>query len=381
MNLYKLVRPAIFKVDPEVDHHLVATGLKMFNDTPQVLKTMFQTKKYNNISVTVKGVTFDSPIGIAAGFDKKAEFYNSLGALGAGFVEIGSITKHNQPGNKKKRIFRLPADQAIINRMGLNNLGVEETRKHLANNPKHVKIGISVAPGHGLTSEQMIDEMVDDIKEIHSFGDYVTLNQSCPNQKGVTTLQETPVAKRLLQKIHNLHIKEPVFCKFGNDITAEQLIELIKETAGLMDGIILTNTASNPSPIHANLQSEHKNEGGGLSGKPIFKKSLSLTRAIHAAYPELPIMFSGGVFTPEDAKAALEAGASLVQVYTGFIYNGPTLMNQINRFLSVEDVITKKDYQIVADPPIRDDKDIEVSSINTDKKIAIDANSGASFHS
>ncbi|MBL3530246.1 quinone-dependent dihydroorotate dehydrogenase [Companilactobacillus zhachilii] len=381
MDLYKLVRPAIFKVDPEVDHHLVATGLKMFNQTPQVLRTMFRTKNYANLSVTVKGVTFDSPIGIAAGFDKKAEFYNSLGALGAGFVEIGSITKNEQPGNKKKRIFRLPQDQAIINRMGLNNVGVEETRKHLANTPKHVKIGISVAPGHGLDSDSMIDEMVDNIAQIHSFGDYIALNQSCPNQKGVTTLQEIPVAKKLLQKIHNLHIKEPIFCKFGNDITSEKLIELLTEVGHLMDGVILTNTAANPSSVHDNLKSEHKNEGGGLSGKPIFKKSLSLTKAIHQAFPDLPIMFSGGVFTPEDAQAALMAGASLVQVYTGFIYNGPTMINQINQYLSKNDVLQKVTYSPkIAEVPVRDSEDVVVTDIDDKQKIELDANSGASFH-
>jgi len=381
MDLYKLVRPAIFKVDPEIDHHIVATGLKMFNQTPQVLRTMFQTKQYPNLKVTVKGVTFDSPIGIAAGFDKKAEFYNSLGALGAGFVEIGSITKNEQPGNKKKRIFRLPEDQAIINRMGLNNVGVEETRKHLANTPKHVNIGISVAPGHGLDSDSMIDEMVDNIAQIHSFGDYIALNQSCPNQKGVTTLQEIPVARKLLQKIHNLHIKEPIFCKFGNDITPEKLIELLTEVGSLMDGIILTNTAANPSSIHDNLKSEHKNEGGGLSGKPIFKKSLSLTKAIHQAFPDLPIMFSGGVFTPEDSQAALMAGASLVQVYTGFIYNGPTMINQINQYLSKNNVLQQVTYSPkIAETPVRDNENIIVTDINDDKKIELDANSGASFH-
>lgn len=380
MDLYKTVRPLIFKVDPEVDHHLVANGLKMFNRYPKALQTMFQAKKRADLKVTVKGVNFDSPIGIAAGFDKKAEFYNSLGALGAGFVEIGSVTRENQPGNPKKRIFRLTEDQAIINRMGLNNLGIEETRKHLANTPKHVTIGISVAPGHGLSSEEMVDEMVDDIKEIHSFADYIALNQSCPNQKGVTTLQEIPVAKRLLQKIHNLHIKEPVFCKFGNDITAEQLIELINETKGLMDGIILTNTASNPSKVYNNLKSTNRNEGGGLSGKPIFLKSLSLTKAIHQAFPELPIMFSGGVFTPEDAQTALEAGASLVQVYTGFIYNGPTLLEKINRHLSINDVVRNLDYTPVAKVPSHSSQDVEVTDINEDKKVELDANSGASFH-
>ncbi|MFH5810909.1 quinone-dependent dihydroorotate dehydrogenase [Companilactobacillus sp. FL22-1] len=381
MSPYKLIRPAIFKLDPEVDHHLVANGLKMFNRTPEVLKTIFRTKQYPNLKVTVKGVTFDSPIGIAAGFDKKAEFYNSLGALGASFVEIGSITKNDQPGNPKKRIFRLPADKAIINRMGLNNLGVEKTRQHLANTPKHVKVGISVAPGHGLDTDSMVNEMVEDIEQIHSFGDYIALNQSCPNQKGVTTLQETAVAKNLLQKIHNLHIKEPIFCKFGNDITEEHLLELLEQTKGLMDGIILTNTASNPRSIYTNLKSADKNQGGGLSGKPIFKKSLSLTRAIHQQFPDLPIMFSGGVFTPEDAQAALMAGASLVQVYTGIIYNGPTLLNEINQYLSVNDVLANLERsESLAQAPIQDNTDIVVSDISAAKKVELDANSGASFH-
>jgi len=381
MDWYQAIRPVIFKADPEVDHHLVATGLKLFNDTPKILQTIFQTKKRTDLQVTIKGVTFDSPIGIAAGFDKKAEFYNSLGALGAGFVEIGSITKYSQPGNKKKRIFRLPEDEAIINRMGLNNLGVDETRKHLANNPKHVKLGISVAPGHGLNSDQMIDEMVEDIKQIHSFADYIALNQSCPNQKGVTTLQEVPVAKRLLQKIHNLHIKEPIFCKFGNDISSEKVIEIIRETDGLMDGIILTNTASNPSTTYVNLKSAHRNEGGGLSGKPIFKKSLSLTKMVHDEFPDLPIMFSGGIFTPQDAQSALEAGASLVQVYTGFIYNGPTMLEKINKHLSDKKILSKLNISSeISQAPIHDDQDILVTDIIDKENREIDATSGASFH-
>jgi len=381
MDWYQAIRPIIFKADPEVDHHLVATGLKLFNDTPKILQTIFQTKKRTDLQVTIKGVTFDSPIGIAAGFDKKAEFYNSLGALGAGFVEIGSITKYSQPGNKKKRIFRLPEDEAIINRMGLNNLGVDETRKHLANNPKHVKLGISVAPGHGLNSDQMIDEMVEDIKQIHSFADYIALNQSCPNQKGVTTLQEVPVAKRLLQKIHNLHIKEPIFCKFGNDISSEKVIEIIRETDGLMDGIILTNTASNPSTTYVNLKSAHRNEGGGLSGKPIFKKSLSLTKMVHDEFPDLPIMFSGGIFTPQDAQSALEAGASLVQVYTGFIYNGPTMLEKINKHLSDKKILSKLNISSeISQAPIHDDQDILVTDIIDKENREIDATSGASFH-
>jgi len=381
MDWYQAIRPIIFKADPEVDHHLVATGLKLFNDTPKILQTIFQTKKRTDLQVTIKGVTFDSPIGIAAGFDKKAEFYNSLGALGAGFVEIGSITKYCQPGNKKKRIFRLPEDEAIINRMGLNNLGVDETRKHLANNPKHVKLGISVAPGHGLNSDQMIDEMVEDIKQIHSFADYIALNQSCPNQKGVTTLQEVPVAKRLLQKIHNLHIKEPIFCKFGNDISSEKVIEIIRETDGLMDGIILTNTASNPSTTYVNLKSAHRNEGGGLSGKPIFKKSLSLTKMVHDEFPDLPIMFSGGIFTPQDAQSALEAGASLVQVYTGIIYNGPTILEKINKHLSDKKILSKLNISSeISQAPIHDDQDILVTDIIDKENREIDATSGASFH-
>jgi len=241
MDLYKLVRPAIFKVDPEIDHHIVATGLKMFNQTPQVLRTMFQTKQYPNLKVTVKGVTFDSPIGIAAGFDKKAEFYNSLGGLGAGFVEIGSVTKHPQEGNPKKRVFRLTEDQGIINRMGLNNVGIEETKRRLKNHPAQIKLGISIAPGHDLESDQMIAEMIDDVKEIHEYADYIALNLSCPNQVGVTVLQQLDILKPLLEGIAALGIDEPIFGKFSNDIDTDELIYNLHELDGLLDGIILSN--------------------------------------------------------------------------------------------------------------------------------------------
>ncbi|APX73000.1 quinone-dependent dihydroorotate dehydrogenase [Companilactobacillus allii] len=337
MDLYKLARPLIFSIDPEKDHHLVANGLKIFNKNPKILRKMFYTKKRPNLSVTIKNLTFDSPIGIAAGFDKKAEFYNSLGALGAGFVEVGSVTKKAQAGNKKKRVFRLPEDKAIINRMGLNNDGIKITKDRLKNQPANdVKIGLSIAPSHGLNDTGKVLEMIESVKEIHDQADYIALNISCPNQKGVATLQHVELLTQILTGIKELNIDEPVFCKFGNDIDTNELIATLHSVENLLDGVILTNTSGMKRD---NLVSIDKKENGGLSGKPLFETSIAMTKLVHEQFPHMPIIYSGGVFTPEDAKTALKSGASLVEVYTGFIYNGPTMIERINRSLSEEQMI------------------------------------------
>ncbi|WP_125767795.1 quinone-dependent dihydroorotate dehydrogenase [Companilactobacillus furfuricola] len=336
MDWYHLARPAIFAIDPEVDHHIVANGLKLFNKTPQVLQKLFYAKKRQNLQTTIKGITFDSPIGIAAGFDKNAEFYNSLGGLGAGFVEVGSITKSPQAGNPKKRVFRLPEDQAIINRMGLNNIGLKKAISNLQGQ-HHTKVGLSLAPSHGLDTQQMIDELVEDVKLSHDSADYIALNLSCPNQAGVVSLQKTEVLLELLTKIKDLMIDEPVFCKFSSDLTVDQVLDILAETESLMDGVILSNT----SLRRKGLTSANKDEKGGLSGKPLFASSLKLTKAVFAKYgTDLPIIFSGGIFDYHDAEQALDAGASLVQVYTGFIYNGPSQIENINRHLSETRVIS-----------------------------------------
>lgn len=337
VDWYQLARPAIFAIDPEVDHHIVASGLKIFNKTPKMLQTLFYAKKRKNLQTTIKGITFDSPIGIAAGFDKNAEFYNSLGGLGAGFVEVGSITKEPQAGNPKKRIFRLPEDHAIINRMGLNNVGLKKAIANLKGK-HHTKIGLSLAPSHGLDTDQMIDELVEDVKKSHDSADYIALNLSCPNQEGVVSLQRTEVLLELLTKITDLMIDQPVFCKFSSDLTEDELLAILDETAELMDGVILANT----SLSRTGLKSDNKIEQGGLSGKPLFNKSLSLTKAVFDKYGNnLPIIFSGGVFDYRDAQKALDNGASLVQVYTGFIYNGPSQIENINRHLSENKIVSE----------------------------------------
>lgn len=337
MDWYKVARPMIFAIDPEVDHRLVGSGLKIFNDHPKFLKKLFYTRKREVLKVKIKNVTFDSPIGIAAGFDKKAEFYNSLGALGAGFVEIGSVTRHPQKGNPKKRVFRLTEDQGIINRMGLNNVGIEETKSRLRNHPAQTKLGISIAPGHGLESDEMIQEMIEDVRDIHEYADYIALNLSCPNQVGVTVLQQLEVLRPLLKGISQLEIDEPIFCKFGNDIDVEELKHNLHEVEGLFDGVILSNCSTKRD----NLISHNQVEKGGLSGKPIFARSMFLTKQIHAEFPDMPIIYSGGVFTPEDAQLALKTGASLVEVYSGFIYNGPEMIEKINRHLSEQILLEK----------------------------------------
>lgn len=331
MDWYHAVRPLIFAVDPEVDHHIVADGLKVFNHHTKPLQKMFWVKNRTTLKTTVKGVDFSSPVGIAAGFDKNGQFFNSLGALGAGFVEVGSVTKQAQNGNPKKRIFRLPEDSAIINRMGLNNDGIEEVVKRIKQVDHKTKIGLSIAPSHVLDTSQMVSELVDDVRFASDAADYLALNLSCPNQAGVLSLQEPQILTDLLQEIKALNLSTPIFCKFSSDLLKEELLDTLERTHSLMDGIILAYT----SRSRDQLVSKNKIEKGGLSGKPLFEKSLRLTKAVRTKFSDqLPIIFSGGVFTATDVQTAIDAGASLVQVYTGFIYNGPSQLETINRQLS-----------------------------------------------
>lgn len=325
MSLYKISRPLLFKIEPEKSHHLIGSLLSLphtsgfFNS---LIKPGFKVKSN---PVTIAGIHFDNPIGIAAGFDKNAHYYNGLASIGAGFVEIGSLTRHPQEGNPKPRVKRLIEDQAIINRMGLNNDGVDEIKKNLEKNPPKIPIGISIAPNHGLTTEQMIEDMSYCTNLIQSNADYISLNLSCPNQDGVTTLQEPDTVLRLLDKIE---IKKPVFCKFSVDISDEQLFSCLDALSGKVAGIILSNT----SIKREGLTSPNKDFKGGLSGKPLFERVLHQMNVSKEKYGnEFAFIFSGGVFAPEDAKKAIAAGADLIQVFTGMIYEGPGIFKRINK--------------------------------------------------
>lgn len=327
MSLYKLFRPLLFKSDPESAHLRVANVLKKLHKSSVLrlgARLLYQAPE---ILMHKAQLNFRNPLGIAAGFDKNAEFYNGLSALGVGFVELGSVTRYPQEGNPRPRIARLVEDQAIINHMGLNNVGVEKFVANLESHPLEMKIGVSIAPNHDLTTAQMITDMAFCVHKVEEVADYISLNLSCPNQDGVTALQEPETIAQLLDMIK---VRKPLFCKFSSDLDEEQLFDCLRVICGRVAGIILSNT----SLKRDGLQSEHRNFKGGLSGRPLFEKVLEQMKTVYKYYPsEFVLIFSGGIFTAEDAYKAFEAGADLLQIYSGMIYEGPGIFKRITKGL------------------------------------------------
>lgn len=327
MSWYKIIRPIIFRSDPEEAHLRLAKRLMALpEDTVSkgIAAALFKTPEK---PVKVAGLNLRTPLGIAAGFDKNAEFYKGLETLGIGFVELGSVTLHPQKGNPRPRIVRLVEDRAIINRMGLNNVGLEQFIKNLQRHPTRLVMGASIAPNHDLTTAQMIKDMTYCAHRLDEHVDYLSLNLSCPNQDGVTSLQEP---ETILELLKQLKVSKPVFCKFSSDLKQKELFACLDAIRGKVAGVIMANT----SLSREGLRSPNKNFKGGLSGKPLFNRVLALTILIKERYQsDFSIIFSGGIFSAEEALLAREAGADLIQIYSGMIYEGPGIFKRIGKRL------------------------------------------------
>lgn len=286
------------------------------------------------------GIKFPNPIGLAAGFDKNAELYNPLSDFGFGFIEIGSVTPVEQPGNSKPRIFRLVEDKALINRMGINNKGVKHTVSKLKQIKPRVIIGGNISKSTASSNEQAPLDYEKSFAQLYDFVDYFVVNVSCPNVKGLTKLQDITSLSEIVDKLTLLRKYyddyRPILLKVSPDLSDEQLDEIIELilVSGL-DGIVATNTTISRDNL---LTERDKVEGigeGGLSGAPLFNRSLEMVRYINKKTGgQLPIIGVGGIITPVQAKEMLDAGASLVQIYTGFIYNGPGFVKQILKYLN-----------------------------------------------
>lgn len=341
--MYKsLLRPLFFKLDPEKVHHFTfwAIGLLGKLGITQLMRNFYlvQDKKLER---TVFGITFPNPVGLAAGFDKNARLYNELSDYGFGFIEIGTLTPKAQPGNPPKRLFRLKKDQAIINRMGFNNDGVQEAVKNLQK--KHrVLIGGNIGKNKLTPNEDAVSDYLSCFEALFDHVDYFVVNVSSPNTPGLRELQDRePLTKLLLtlkqantQKAVAEEKKEkPILLKIAPDLTNEQLLDIIaivKDTQ--IDGVIATNTTIGRD--HLQSDSQLVAETGGLSGKPLTKRSTEVIRFLsEKSQKAFPIIGVGGIHSPEDALEKLEAGADLVQLWTGFIYEGPGLVRKINKAL------------------------------------------------
>lgn len=333
--MYKsIIRPLLFKFDPEKVHYFTFDMLKNWG----WLTKLFLPKPVvdKRLEREVFGLKFKNPVGLAAGFDKNAVLYNELADLGFGFVEIGTVTPKPQPGNPKKRLFRLPLDKGIINRMGFNNDGVAAAVAQLKKNKGKIIIGGNIGKNTSTAPENYTADFVECFEQLHPFVDYFVLNVSCPNVGSHAKLEDVDYLRELIGEIQKRNAtqpqQKPILLKIApdlNPIQLDEIVELVLETQ--IDGVIASNTSVSRDGLKTSAEEINAIGNGGLSGQPIKDKSTAVIRHLaNKSNGAFPIIGVGGIHSAEDALEKLNAGASLVQIYTGFIYEGPQLIKEIN---------------------------------------------------
>lgn len=336
--MYKhLVLPLLFNMNAEKAHGFV-TGILHFLFRIPFIKSIFKrlySFEHPALAVTVAGLTFKNPVGLAAGFDKNAELVDIMETLGFGFVEIGTVTPRPQPGNEKPRLFRLKPDKALINRMGFNNRGVEVAAARLKYRQSSILVGGNIGKNKDTPNEKALDDYIYCFNKLYDFVDYFVVNVSSPNTPGLRELQEKGPLKQLLTAVQQLNAAQPaprpVFLKIAPDLTTAQLddiVEIVLETK--IAGVIATNTTISRSNLKTAASAIEEIGAGGLSGAPVEQASTDVIRYIREKSSGVfPIIGVGGISSVAGAKTKLAAGASLLQVYTGFIYEGPGLASRI----------------------------------------------------
>lgn len=337
--MYTLLRSILFLFDPEKVHYFTTKLLNVVLSIPgskAVFRKMYcsDDKRLNR---EVFGLKFDNPIGLAAGFDKNASIYNNLSYCGFGFIEIGTVTPKGQPGNEKPRLFRLKPDEAIINRMGFNNEGVDAAVEELKKRKTNLIIGGNIGKNKLTPNDEADSDYLIAFNALHPYVDYFVVNVSSPNTPNLRELQEKEPLKKLLQSLKDENsmkaIQRPILLKIAPDLTNEQLddiIEIVQETK--IDGVVATNTTIDRSGLKTPKETVDSIGAGGLSGKPLASRSTEVIRYLSThSNNSFPIIGVGGIHSAEDALEKLEAGASLLQIYTGFIYEGPALIKKINK--------------------------------------------------
>lgn len=341
--MYKLIRPIIFFLfTGEQAHNLTMALLKVLRYIPLSGCIMRWIYNYKNpkLEREVFGIKFKNPVGLAAGFDKNGDMYNDIANLGFSFIEIGSVTPKAQPGNPKPRCFRLPKDKAIINRMGINNNGVKYTVEYLKKHTPKCVIGGNLSKNSTTSNEDAPKDYEKSFALLYDFVDYFVLNVSCPNVKNLCKLQDigslSEIIDRLLTLRRYYDDYRPILLKVSPDIPEAQLDDIIDLVlvSGL-DGVIATNTTQSREGLKTSKDEVDAIGNGGLSGAPLFERSLERVKYISKKTEgQLPIIAVGGIMTPDQAYQMLQAGASLVEIYSGFIYNGPGFVKKINKYLA-----------------------------------------------
>lgn len=335
--MYASIKPLLFRFQPETIHHLTVKALKLVGCIPGgivLLKLLFQ-KRSPVLHTHFIGMKFPNPVGMAAGFDKNAEVYKELGALGFGFVEVGTLTPEGQEGNPKPRCFRLPEDLAIINRMGFNNCGVEAAVKRLKKRNPSAIIGGNIGKNTTTGNDMAANDYDTDFVTLYNYVDYFVVNVSCPNISSLRDLQQSDSLKEILVRLgirrQVMDKYKPILVKISPDLSFAQIdevINLVRETG--MDGIVAVNTTTSRIGLQTDPEIVSSIANGGLSGAPLTNRAVEVVKYIHTkTQGHLPIMGVGGIMTVQDALNLLEAGASLIQIYSGLIYNGPGFVKQI----------------------------------------------------
>jgi dihydroorotate dehydrogenase len=337
---YPLLRNALFMLEPELSHHLSLQAMKWGE---QLHLSALYRKQIADFPVRTMGLTFANPVGLAAGLDKNGDYIDALGDLGFGFIEIGTVTPRPQPGNPRPRLFRLPEYEAIINRMGFNNKGVDHLVRQVEKRKYKGVLGINIGKNFDTPVENAGKDYLAGLERVYACADYITVNLSSPNTPGLRSLQIGEVLKRLVHELaerkatlSTQHRKNvPMMIKISPDMSVEEVYHLAMVALECeIDGLIATNTTLERDSVK---DSVYASEAGGLSGKPVFSSSTRVLRELKKTVGnKLCLIGVGGINSAETAIQKLDAGADLIQLYTGFIYHGPGLLSDIRRGLTKE---------------------------------------------
>ena len=334
--MYKILRNFLFLFDAELIHEFSVKFIRIFSSIPIFKLIIRKIFVVNHVSLEKKlfGLTFKNPVGLAAGFDKNAEYYRDFSNFGFGFIEIGTVTPLPQPGNPKKRIFRLVEDKSLINRLGFNNKGVEVVANNLKKR-RDIIIGANIGKNFFTENVDAHNDYLICLKDLHDYVDYFAVNISSPNTRGLREFHDKELLKPLLEKLVNQNNKmtsrKPLLLKISPDINDQQLDDVVQLVLELqIDGVIATNTTLS----REGLLSKYKKENGGLSGMKLNNRSNSIISILRKKLGrDFPIIGVGGIMSAENALEKIKCGADLIQLYTGFIYEGPSLIKSINKLL------------------------------------------------
>ena len=334
--MYKILRNFLFLFDAELIHEFSVKFIRIFSSIPIFKLIIRKIFVVNHVSLEKKlfGLTFKNPVGLAAGFDKNAEYYRDFSNFGFGFIEIGTVTPLPQPGNPKKRIFRLVEDKSLINRLGFNNKGVEAVANNLKKR-RDIIIGANIGKNFFTENVDAHNDYLICLKDLHDYIDYFAVNISSPNTKGLREFHDRELLKPLLEKLvnqnNNMTSRKPLLLKISPDINDQQIDDIVQLVLELqIDGVIATNT----SISRDGLLSKYKKEKGGLSGMKLNNRSNSIISILRKKLGrDFPIIGVGGIMSAENALEKIKCGADLIQLYTGFIYEGPSLIKSINKLL------------------------------------------------